>query len=114
MADRIKTLNWLPREGMQVTEKPSVVTVKFGDGYEQRRPSGLNAQLKTFQAVFRVTTEEERAALEGFLSWHAGWRAFLWRPPKVNRTLRVVCREWSVTDNSMYSDFSCTLEQVVK
>ncbi|EMK5128776.1 phage tail protein, partial [Escherichia coli] len=24
--DEIKTLHWCPREGMQVTEKPSVVT----------------------------------------------------------------------------------------
>ncbi|EET2705291.1 phage tail protein, partial [Escherichia coli] len=25
----------------------------------------------------------------------------------------VVCREWSITDNARYSDFSCTIEQVV-
>ncbi|ELI2284078.1 phage tail protein, partial [Escherichia coli] len=24
-----------------------------------------------------------------------------------------VCRDWSVTDNARYSDFSCTIEQVV-
>ncbi|EHY5621139.1 phage tail protein, partial [Escherichia coli] len=24
-----------------------------------------------------------------------------------------VCREWSVTDNARYSDFRCTIEQVV-
>ncbi|EEC9209939.1 TPA: phage tail protein, partial [Escherichia coli] len=46
----IKTLHLVPREGMQVSEKPSVVRVRFGDGYEQRRPTGLNPQLKTFQA----------------------------------------------------------------
>ncbi|ENM6788132.1 phage tail protein, partial [Escherichia coli] len=28
-------------------------------------------------------------------------------------TVRVVCREWSVTDNAQYSDFSCTIEQVI-
>ncbi|KNF10966.1 tail protein [Escherichia coli] len=39
----IKTLHLVPREGMQVSEKPSVVRVRFGDGYEQRRPPGLNA-----------------------------------------------------------------------
>ncbi|MGR9916890.1 phage tail protein, partial [Escherichia coli] len=49
----IKTLHLFPREGMQVSEKPSVARVRFGDGYEQRRPTGLNARLKTFQAVFR-------------------------------------------------------------
>ncbi|EEG9559992.1 phage tail protein, partial [Escherichia coli] len=53
----IKTLHLVPREGMQVSEKPSVARVRFGDGYEQRRPTGLNPQLKTFQAVFRVTDE---------------------------------------------------------
>ncbi|EIH1133916.1 phage tail protein, partial [Escherichia coli] len=26
----------------------------------------------------------------------------------------VVCREWSITDNARYSDFSCTIEQVVR
>ncbi len=76
-------------------------------------PQGLNPQLKTFQAVFRVTDESTRRWLDEFLSWHGGYRAFLWRPPKHNRTVRVVCREWSVTDNVRYSDFSCTIEQVV-
>lgn len=84
----IKTLHLVPREGMQVSEKPSVVRVRFGDGYEQRRPTGLNPQLKTFQAVFRVTDESTRRWLDEFLSWHGGYRAFLWRPPKHNRTVR--------------------------
>ncbi|MEB7742271.1 phage tail protein [Escherichia coli] len=109
----IRTLHLVPREGMQVTEKPSVLVVKFGDGYEQRRPAGLNAQLKTFQAVFRVTDDTTRRWLADFLAWHGGYRAFLWRPPKHNRTLRVVCREWSITDHAVYSDFNCSLEQVV-
>ncbi len=64
----IKTLHLVPREGMQVSEKPSVVRVRFGDGYEQRRPTGLNPQLKTFQAVFRVTDESTRRWLDEFLS----------------------------------------------
>lgn len=81
--DEIKTLHWCPREGMQVTEKPSVVTVKFGDGYQQRRPAGLNAQLKTFQVVFRVTTDAEREALSAFLSWHGGYRAFCGSPRNI-------------------------------
>ncbi len=62
----IKTLHLVPREGMQVSEKPSVVRVRFGDGYEQRRPTGLNPQLKTFQAVFRVTDESTRRWLDEF------------------------------------------------
>ncbi|HHU7314136.1 TPA: phage tail protein, partial [Escherichia coli] len=51
-------------------------------------------------------------ALDSFLSRHAGIRAFLWRLPKHNRTVRVVCREWSISDNAMYTDFNCTFEEV--
>lgn len=65
----IKTLHLVPREGMQVSEKPSVVRVRFGDGYEQRRPTGLNARLKTFQAVFRVTDEQPGA---GWMNFYRG------------------------------------------
>ncbi|EAA5217300.1 phage tail protein [Salmonella enterica] len=109
----MKTFYWIPREGMQSSVTPAVQTVKFGDGYEQRRPAGLNFILKNFKPVFRVTSEEERQALEDFLFDHAGVKAFLWRPPKHNRTIKIVCREWSVTDYACYTDFNCTFEQVV-
>ncbi|EAC0927409.1 TPA: phage tail protein [Salmonella enterica subsp. enterica serovar Enteritidis] len=109
----MKTFHWAPREGMQSSVSPSVTVVKFGDGYEQRRPSGLNHKLINFQLVFRTTSEESRKALDSFLLEHGGCRAFLWIPPKYNRTIRVVCREWTVTDNATYSDFSCKFEQVV-
>lgn len=109
----MKTFHWIPREGMSTSLTPKVSVVKMGDGYEQRRPTGLNSQLMTFQPVFRVTTRESRHALEAFLVDHGGYQAFLWRVPAHNRTIRVVCREWSVTDNACYSDFSCKFEQVV-
>lgn len=96
---------------METTRKPSVITVKFGDGYEQRRAGGLNADLKTFKPVFRVTDEYSRAALDSFYPSCRG-SCFLWRPPKHNRTVRVVCREWSISDNAMYTDFNCTFEEV--
>lgn len=109
----MKTFGWIPREEMQVTTTPSISVVKFGDGYEQRRPTGLNSQLKSFQPVFRVIGAAEAAALEDFLSWHGGYRAFLWRPPTLNRTIKVVCREWSMQASAIYADFSCKFEQVV-
>ncbi|WP_410992549.1 phage tail protein [Escherichia coli] len=86
--------------------------MRFGDGYEQRRPTGLNPQLKTFQAVFRVTDESTRRWLEEFYRGMVVTVPFCGDRRKHNRTVRVVCREWSVTDNARYSDFSCTIEQV--
>lgn len=109
----MKTFYWLPQEGMSVTSSPSVITVKLGDGYEQRRPGGLNQNLKVFQPVFRAGTCGEYQSIENFLSEHGGYKSFLWRAPSLNRIIRVVCREWRVTENVGYSDFSCKFEQVV-
>ena len=71
-----EVFNWIPREGMETTRKPSVITVKFGDGYEQRRAGGLNADLKTFKPVFRVTDEYSRAALDSFYPVMPGFVLF--------------------------------------
>ena len=59
---------------------PSVREVRFGDGYSQRAPAGLNADLKTYSVTLSVS-REEATALESFLAEHGGWKAFLWTPP---------------------------------
>lgn len=49
--------------------------VRFGDGYSQRAPAGLNADLKTYSVTLSVS-REEATALESFLAEHGGWKAF--------------------------------------
>ena len=71
----MKTFHWAPG-GMPSSVSPSVTTIKFGDGYEQRRPTGLNHQLINFQPVFRITSDNSRTALEAFLVEHGGYKAF--------------------------------------
>ncbi|WP_289709328.1 phage tail protein [Escherichia coli] len=41
--------HWLPEDGMKTENKPSIKTVRFGDGYEQRSPNGLNHSLRVFR-----------------------------------------------------------------
>ncbi len=109
----IKTLHLVPREGMQVSEKPSVVRVRFGDGYEQRRPTGgLNADLKTYRVTLSVTREEARH-LEAFLAEHGGWKAFLWKPPYAYRQIKVTCAGWSARVGMLRVEFSAEFKQVV-
>lgn len=50
--------HWLPQGGMKTESKPSVKTIKFGDGYEQRSPNGLNHSLRIFTCDFRVEMNE--------------------------------------------------------
>lgn len=110
--DNVELLHWLPEDGMKIENKPSVKTIKFGDGYEQRSPNGLNHSLRTFTCDFRVGINE-RDVFENFLIRHGGYKSFFWRPPGVNRKIRVVCRTWSGTEHVTYTDFSCQFDEVV-
>ncbi len=51
--------------------------------------------------------------LKNFLARHEGYKSFFWRPPGINRKIRVVCRTWSATEHITYTDFSCQFDEVV-
>lgn len=76
----MKTFHWKVDPDMGVDSEPQVSVVRFGDGYEQRRASGINNDLKKYSVTIRVD-REDGPALEGFLSQHNGVKAFLWTPP---------------------------------
>ena len=48
--------------------------MRFGDGYSQRAPAGLNADLKTYSVTLSVS-REEATALESFLAEHGEQKA---------------------------------------
>ena len=50
----METFHWKVRPDMNVVSEPKVVTVKLGDGYEQRRAAGLNNQLSTYSVTMFV------------------------------------------------------------
>ncbi len=50
----MKTFRWKVKPGMDVASTPSVREVRFGDGYSQRAPAGLNANLKTYSVTLSV------------------------------------------------------------
>ncbi|EAU1516082.1 phage tail protein [Salmonella enterica] len=108
----MRTFAWVPRPGMGIKTKPSVKVVKFGDGYEQRSQGGLNSQLRSFTPTFRVINDELPYLL-AFFNEHGAYKAFLWCPPAVNRTIKVVCREWDVKAQNLYADVSCLFDEVV-
>ncbi|MGS3891704.1 phage tail protein, partial [Escherichia coli] len=76
----METFHWKVRPDMNVVSEPKVVTVKLGDGYEQRRAAGLNNQLSTYSVTIRVR-KCEHPSLKAFLERHGGVRAFQWTPP---------------------------------
>lgn len=108
----MKTFRWKIKPGMEVTSVPSFREVRFGDGYSQRSPTGLNADLKSYSVTLSVTRDEGRL-LEAFLAEHGGWKAFLWTPPYGYRQIKVICAKWTSRVSMLRTDFSAEFKQVV-
>lgn len=106
------TFHWKVDADMGVEAEPQVTVVKFGDGYEQRRASGLNNNLEKYNITVRVKREELRY-LRDFLNRHGGVNAFLWTPPYGYQQIRVVCRKWSTKVGMLRVTLTATFEQVV-
>jgi phage-related protein len=68
--------------GTSVTRAPRIKAVKFGDGYEQRQPDGIN----TFADV----------SIDSFFSGLYGVSYFLWTPPGGTQG-KYICKEWGRT-----------------
>lgn len=64
-----------------VTPEFSVDTTKFGDGYELRRPSGLNSVSETWSVSWDALTRPQYETLYSFLVARKGVEAFSWRAP---------------------------------
>ncbi|ADM43327.1 MULTISPECIES: phage tail protein [Edwardsiella] len=108
----METFRWQVRPDMVVESEPRVHVVKFGEGYEQRRSSGLNGDLKSYEVTIKVSRDDAHA-LEAFLSRHGGVSAFLWTPPYVHRQIRVVCRKWASRVEMLNTVFTATFNQVI-
>ncbi|ELU8026383.1 phage tail protein [Salmonella enterica] len=108
----MRTFHWKIDPDMAVDSEPQVSVVKFGDGYEQRRATGINNNLKKYSVIIRVD-RGDGLLLEGFLSQHNGVKAFLWTPPYDYRQIKVVCRKWSAKAGLLKTTFTATFEQVM-
>ncbi|GAA3704405.1 phage tail protein [Oceanisphaera sediminis] len=91
--------------------QPRVKAVRFGDGYEQRQPGGLNHMLRRYSLEF----SDRRAdidAIDEFLEAHGGVDAFRWLAPDTYREITVVCRQWAGPLKTNWRTLSCVFEEV--
>lgn len=95
------------------SRKPEIIKVKFGDGYEQRYPKGINNMPQSWSIQFKNRDAAEAVAIENFLVARQGYEAFDWTPPDVAVSIRVKCEEWSkVLVLGNYYSISATFIQV--
>ncbi|KAB7669775.1 phage tail protein [Plesiomonas shigelloides] len=108
----LHTFGWAPRSAMEANHEPRVSAVKFGDGYEQRSPDGVNHRLAKYRVEFRGT-KDRITAIHNFLFDHGAVRAFLWTPPDAWLQGRYVCRKWSRKSYNTYAEISAEFDEVV-
>lgn len=84
-----------PTFGAVKNSQPTVRTVKFGDGYEQRLKVGINQNAKEWSLTFMVKTADA-ATIETFLDARADDAAsFDWTPPDSSTSYKWKCEQWS-------------------
>lgn len=77
---------------------PRVLTIRYGDGYTQRIPDGINNNLLNLELSFDGRDEQETLAIIHFLNVRRASEAFLYTPPAPFATERLfVCKKISST-----------------
>ena len=105
------TFGWLPDTGATLSKEPRVRKAQFGDGYEQRAPDGLNANLQKRALSFSGRSLAECDAIASFLDAQAGVTAFYYTHPRDIQRLWL-CRSWSSQDDVASGSVSATFEEV--
>ncbi|MBU3627139.1 phage tail protein [Polynucleobacter sp. JS-Safj-400b-B2] len=85
---------WSPTQASKST-KPSVYSAKFGDGYEQNSPKGINFQPATWSLQFKGQTLAIAQAIDAFLIAQGGYLKFTWTPPGSAQCLWL-CKQWQL------------------
>jgi phage-related protein len=106
------TFTYIPSYGASQKKKPIVLSVKFGDGYEQRAQFGINQNPRVWSLNFNGRSETEATAIDNFLTTENGVTWFDWTPPTGNAG-KWICRDWdlSIVDVDCYN-ISANFEEV--
>jgi phage-related protein len=103
------TFSYSPAAGPKMSCEPNVETARFGDGYEQRIPKGINHAPVTWSLRF---SSKNSGAAYAFLKAKGGYLPFMWTDP-LGVTGSFVCAKWDMIQVApeMY-DLMCEFRQV--
>lgn len=89
-----------------------VKSAKFGGGYEQRAPDGINNESSTWQLSF-VGDREKITAIRDFIRRHQGAKSFAWTPPLETSPMLFACKTYTPpTPYETRYQLTATFEQV--
>lgn len=107
--------NWIPSSGTAPESQFAVKSVKFGDGYEQTAPDGINSVKKRWAVIFENIRATDAKTIQDFLEGKKGSTSFTWTPPAPWATeIRVKCKEPPVFTftGPVAGRLQCIFEQV--
>lgn len=99
-----------PSWGLTQKAEFSVRSIKFADGYEQRRPSGINSVTRSWSLSWNLISKGEKDLINDFLLSKKGVEAFVWDVPEAGETVRVVCRKAPSFSYDSYGNYSISAE----
>ena len=103
-----------PSFGIRKTQSPNVITVKLGDGYEQRLTQGLNQNPYDLSLSFENITEAEADTIENFLVARAlDNESFDFTAPGETSSRKYVCESHRKKINfANRASITCTFREV--
>lgn len=102
---------WSPSYNLNIKNKPAIKSIKYGNGYEQVSPDGINNDLITLNLSFENRDYNEFAAISHFLKQRNAVESFLFSAPNPLNKLKLFrCEEWDgifnfIGNNSIQSIF---------
>lgn len=110
--------DWAESPGTARQVRPRVAATRFGDGYQERAPDGLNPITDVWSVQHRAVDDTVADAIVAFLQARinavTGQESFEWWPPRAAAAIRVTCSEWSrsLGEQVDTSNITATFEQV--
>jgi phage-related protein len=107
---------WPSCTGSSEQHRPRVVVVRFGSGFEQRRPDGLNHQLRTWSRSISGIDPVVAEEIVTFLRARGGAESFTWMTDS-GELVTVVCETWDSSpvrrDGVLRVNIAATFREVV-
>ena len=105
---------WEPSYNLAVDSSPRVISLKFGDGYEQRISDGIHTNLIKISLNFESRNNQEARAISHFLSLRKGKESFLFTPPSPYASEKLfIARNWNYSMKFYNNnDVKTTFEEV--
>lgn len=108
----LEIFDWVPTYGAELGVTPALLTAKFGDGYSQDTPDGINNQMEVWGLTFTKFPDVADDIIN-FLKRQAGAKRFWWTPPRYPEPLKWVTsgKFGKVETNAGYVTVTVTFEQ---